>query len=148
MGRIQWMFYYTSAIKVMNNLSLRRVWRYQRGHQNLYKSKKYKHHNGQKKKLQNYKQPSTKHTHKTKDRVTQTPLNTVGELWCFGSVSSSCSTSCTHHVNLVQWVSDWCLMPNEQYFSYIYYHVQNKLQSMKWCRCLLCTRPTSLIGSF
>jgi len=44
--------------------------------------------NGQKKKkvkndLQNI-------THKTKDRVTRTPLKTEGELRCFGRVSSSC----------------------------------------------------------
>jgi hypothetical protein len=40
-------------------------------------------------------QRSTKHTHKTKDRVTQTPLKTLGELVCSGRVSSSCSTSGT-----------------------------------------------------
>jgi len=44
---------------------------------------------------------STKHTHKTNDRVTRTPLKTVGELRCSGSVSSSCSTSGTCRVNLV-----------------------------------------------
>jgi hypothetical protein len=31
-------------------------------------------------KVQKDKQRSTKHTHKTKDRVTRTPLKTVGEL--------------------------------------------------------------------
>ena len=41
------------------------------------KSKKNRQHNGQKKKD---KQRSTKHTHKTKDRVTRTPLKTGGEL--------------------------------------------------------------------
>jgi hypothetical protein len=40
-------------------------------------SKKDRQHNGQKKK---YKQRSTKHTYKTKDRVTRTPLKTGGEL--------------------------------------------------------------------
>jgi hypothetical protein len=44
---------------------------------------------------------STKHTHKTKDRVTRTPLNTECELRCSGRVSSSCSTSGTRRVNLV-----------------------------------------------
>ena len=39
------------------------------------KSKKYRQHNGQKKKDQ---QRSTKHTHKAKDRVTRTPLKTGG----------------------------------------------------------------------
>jgi len=34
-----------------------------------------------KKKKYKYKQRSTKHTHKTKDRVTRTPLKTGGELY-------------------------------------------------------------------
>ena len=41
------------------------------------------------------KQRYTKHTHKTKDRVTRTPLKTGDELRCSGMVSSSCSTSDT-----------------------------------------------------
>jgi len=45
-----------------------------------------KQHNGQKKKN---KQRSTKHTHKTKDRVTRTPLKTGGELRCSGTISHS-----------------------------------------------------------
>ena len=49
-------------------------------------SKKNRQHNGQEKK---YKQRSTRHTHKTKDRVTRTPLKTGGELRCSGGVSSS-----------------------------------------------------------
>ena len=64
-------------------------------------SKKNRQHNGQKKKVQKDKQRSTKHTYKTKDRVTRTPLNTGGELRCSGRVSSSCSTSGTRRVNLV-----------------------------------------------
>ena len=40
----------------------------------IHKSKKDRQHNGQKKKVQKDKQRSTKHTHKTKDRVTRTPL--------------------------------------------------------------------------
>jgi hypothetical protein len=55
-------------------------------------------HNGQKKKD---KQRYTKHIHKTKDRVTRTPLKTGGELRCSGRVSSSCSTSDTRRVILV-----------------------------------------------
>jgi predicted peroxiredoxin len=47
------------------------------------------------------KQRSTKHTHKTKDRVTRTPLKTGVELRCCGKVSSFCSTSGTRRVNLV-----------------------------------------------
>jgi hypothetical protein len=42
-----------------------------------------------------------KHTYKTKDRVTRTPLKTGGELRCSGRVGSSCSTSGTRRVNLV-----------------------------------------------
>jgi hypothetical protein len=44
---------------------------------------------------------ATKHTHKTKDRVTRTPLKTGGELRCSTRVSSSFSTSGTRRVNLV-----------------------------------------------
>ena len=61
-------------------------------------SKKNRQHNGQKKKD---KQRSTKHTHKTKDRIRGTPLETGGELRCSGRVSSSSSTSGTRHINLV-----------------------------------------------
>ena len=64
----------------------------------MVKRQKNRQHNGQKKK---YKQRSTKHTYKTKDRVTRTPLKPGGELRCSGRVSSSCSTSCTCRVNLV-----------------------------------------------
>ena len=39
-------------------------------------SKKNRQHNGQKEKGQKHIQQSTKHTHRTKDRVTQTPLKT------------------------------------------------------------------------
>jgi len=39
-------------------------------------SKKNRQHNGQKEKIQKDKQRSTKHTHKTKDRATQTPIKT------------------------------------------------------------------------
>jgi len=56
-------------------------------------SKKNRQHNRHKKKVQKDKHRSTKHTHKTKDRVKRTPLNNGGELRCSGRVSSSCSTS-------------------------------------------------------
>ena len=59
----------------------------------IHKSKKNRQHNGQKKKDT---QRSARHTHKTKDRVTQTPQKTRGELGCSGRVSSD-----THRVNLV-----------------------------------------------
>jgi hypothetical protein len=52
-------------------------------------------------KVRKDKQRSTKHTYKTKDRVTRTPSKTGDELRCSGRVSSSCSTSGTRRVNLV-----------------------------------------------
>ena len=52
-------------------------------------SKKNRQHNGQKKKVQKDKQRSTKHTYKTKDRVTRTTLKTGGELSCCERVSES-----------------------------------------------------------
>ena len=64
-------------------------------------SKKNRQHNDQKTEEQKDKQRSTKHTHKTKDRVIQTPLNSGGELRCSGRASSSCSTGDTCRVNLV-----------------------------------------------
>ena len=64
-------------------------------------SKKNKQHNGKKKRVKKDKQRSTKHTHKTKDRVTRTLLRTGGELRCSRRVRSSCSTSGTRRVNLV-----------------------------------------------
>ena len=54
-----------------------------------------------KEKVQRDKQRSKKHTHKTKDRVTGTPLKIAGELRCSESVSSSCSTSGTRRIGLV-----------------------------------------------
>ena len=76
------------------------------------KSKKNRQHNGQKKRYkitndylqhngQKDKQRSAIHTHKTKDRVTRTPLNTGAELRYSGMVDSYCTTSSTSRVNLV-----------------------------------------------
>ena len=76
-------------IFVVAVLIIRRVWRYQRSNQNPYIEED-----------QTTQWPKEKHTHKTKDRVTRTPLKTGGELRCSRRVSSSCSTSGTHHVNL------------------------------------------------
>jgi hypothetical protein len=61
------------------------------------KSKKNRKYNGQKDKQQ-----STAHTHKTKDRVTRTPLNTEGELRYSGNVGSSCTTSGTSRGFLIR----------------------------------------------
>jgi hypothetical protein len=79
---------------------LRRVWRYQRGNQKTYIDEEQT-TQWPKEKVQKYKQRSTKHTYKTKDRATRTPLKTGGELGCSGRVRSSCSTSDTRRVNLV-----------------------------------------------
>jgi hypothetical protein len=68
-------------IKELNKKSneLRRVWIYQRGNQNLYVEEEQT-TQWPKEKVQKDKQQSTKHTHKTKDQLTQTPLKTGGEL--------------------------------------------------------------------
>jgi ABC-type phosphate transport system auxiliary subunit len=60
------------------------------------KSKNNRQHNDQMKKVQKDKQRSPKHTYKTKDRETRTPLKT-GVL---RKGISSCSTSRTRRVNL------------------------------------------------
>jgi hypothetical protein len=78
----------------------RRVWRYQRGNQNPYIEEEQT-TQWPKEKVQKDKQRSTKHTHKTKHRVTRTPLKTGGELRWSGRVSSSCSTSDIRRANLV-----------------------------------------------
>jgi len=54
-----------------------------------------------KRKGQKDKQRSTKHTYKTKDRVTRIPLKIGCELRCFGRVGSSCFTSGARRGNLV-----------------------------------------------
>ena len=79
---------------------IRKVWRYQRGNQNLYIEEEQT-TQWPKGKVQKDQQRSTKHTLKTKDWVTRTPLKTGGELGCSGRVSSPCSTSDTRRVNLV-----------------------------------------------
>jgi hypothetical protein len=58
-----------------SNISLRRVWRYQRGNQNPYIEEEQT-TQWPKEKVQRDKQRSTKHTYKTKDRVTRTPVKT------------------------------------------------------------------------
>ena len=63
--------------------AVRRAWRYQMGNQNPYIEEQTT--QWPKEKLQKDKQRSTKHTHKTKDRVTQTPLKPR----CTGMVGSS-----------------------------------------------------------
>jgi hypothetical protein len=53
--------------------SIRRFWRYQRGNQKVY-IEELKTTEWPKEKVRKDKQRSTKHTHKTKDRVARTPL--------------------------------------------------------------------------
>jgi hypothetical protein len=93
--------------------SQRRIWRYQRVNQSLYIEEEQT-TKWPKEKVQKDQHRSTKHTHKTKNRVTWTPLKPVGKLRCSGRVSSSCTTSGTRHVNLVtnpvisrEWGKDW-----------------------------------------
>jgi hypothetical protein len=79
-------------------------------------------------KVQKDKQRSTKHTHKTKDRVTRTSPKTGGELMCSRRVSSSCSTSDTRRVNLVtkrvirhEWRTGKCLPQVEHIHSHLWH---------------------------
>jgi len=65
-------------------LYFRRVCRYQRSNQNRYIEEQRT--QWPKEKVQRDKQRSTKHTYKTKDRVTRTLLKTGGELRCSGRV--------------------------------------------------------------
>ena len=83
-----------------SNISLRRVWRYQRGNHNPYIEEEQT-TQWPKETVQKDKQRSTKLIYKTNDRVTRTPVKTSGELGCSGRVSISCSTSGTRRVNLV-----------------------------------------------
>ena len=54
-----------------------------------------------KEKGQKKKQRSAKHTRKTEERVTRTPLKPGDELRCSGRVNSASSTSGTRRINLV-----------------------------------------------
>ena len=59
--------------KLLLSVSVRRAWRYQRGNQNPYIEEEQT-AQSPKEKVQKDKQRSTKHTYKTTDRVTRTPL--------------------------------------------------------------------------
>ena len=74
--------------KIPNGQSESVYLRYQRGNQNPYMEEKQT-TQWPKEKVQKDKQRSTKHTYKTKDQVTRTPLKTGGELRYSGGVSSS-----------------------------------------------------------
>jgi hypothetical protein len=70
---------------VPTTLRIRWVWWYQRGNQNPYIEEEQT-TQWPKEKGQKDKQRSTKHTYKTKDRVTRTLLKTGGDLRCSGRV--------------------------------------------------------------
>jgi hypothetical protein len=90
---------------------LKRQRRYQMGNQYIEEEQT---RQWPKEKVQKDNERSTKHTHKTKDCVTQTLLQTGRELGCSGRLGSFCSTSCTRLVNLVtnlvisqEWGKNW-----------------------------------------
>ena len=95
-----WFFIFSLFIVLGYEFLARRIWRYQRGNQNPYFDEEQT-TQWPREKVQKDEQRSTKHTYKTKDRVTRTPLKTGGEIRFSGRVSSSCPTSDTRRVNLV-----------------------------------------------
>ena len=90
----------TILLGAMSAETIRRVWRYQRGNHNA-NIEEEQTTQWPKESVQKDKQRSTKHTHKTKDRVNSTSLKTGGELMFSERACSSCSTSDTRRVNLV-----------------------------------------------
>jgi len=80
------------------------------------------------------KEQSTKHTYKTKDRVTQTPLKNGDELRSSRRISSSCSTSDIRHV--IQVTNPHCPFRGvgqgmKQTYLYLWY----PLFQAQWDRC-------------
>ena len=65
--------------RLVMNIGVRSVYRYQRGNQNPYIEEEQT-TQWPNETVQKEKQRSTQHTHKTKDRVTPTPLKTGDEL--------------------------------------------------------------------
>jgi hypothetical protein len=79
------------------------------------------------------KQRSTKQTHKTKDRVTRTPLKIGGELRCSGRVSSSWSTTFPFRVGYIfsflsfQWENvKLCILAHYHMVPHIIYHIVSR----------------------
>jgi hypothetical protein len=116
-------------------IQLRRIWRYQRSNQNPYIEEEQT-TQWPKEKVQNDKQRSTKHTHKTNDRVTRTPLKTGGDLGCSGRVCSSYSINDTRRVNLVTNMT--CAL----FWLKVIRHYQNCPSFFDWWRLI-----TSLVSS-
>ena len=109
-----------------------------------------------KEKVQNDKQRSTKHTYKTKDRVTRTSLKTGSELRCSGRVSSSCSTSGTGRGNLVtnpvisrEWGRDQEVLTTSRTFvTQIFHNGQPSLGGdRKMFEVMTSTLPKGTLGS-
>jgi hypothetical protein len=101
------------------------VWRYQRGNQNLYIEKEQT-TQWTKEKGQNDKQRSTKHTHKTKDRVTWIALKTGDELRCSGKVGyrfllSPCWLSLLLCVKITLTCTSLFLNKNNVMFKFYFY---------------------------
>ena len=71
-SRYRKIIYVRFCILTRDDIHVRRVWRYQGGNQNPYIEEQTS--QWLKEKVQKDKQRSTKHTYKTKDRVTRTPL--------------------------------------------------------------------------
>jgi hypothetical protein len=72
---------------------IRRVWRYQRGNQNLL-IEEWQTRQWQKEKVQKDKQRSTKHTYRTKDWVTRTPPKTGGGGRCSSYMEAGAPVIC------------------------------------------------------
>ena len=87
-----------------------------------------------KEKVQKEKQRSIKHTHKTKDRVTRTPLKTGDELRCFGSISSSCSITDTRRVYLLQTRRWYCKLKSNKI-------MLSLKQQCIFLQCFVCNTP-------
>jgi hypothetical protein len=92
-----------------------RVWRYQRRNQNPYIEEELTTQRP-KEKVQKDKQRSTKHTHKTKDGVTWTPLKTRGV------------NTCHYSKNIIKYM--------------LVYHIKRVVCLCVWCECKL---PSILI---
>jgi RsiW-degrading membrane proteinase PrsW (M82 family) len=119
----------------------RRVWRYQRVIR-IRKWKNDRQHNGQKKKDKRKNNDLQSITHKTKERVTRTPLKTRCELRCSGRVSSSCSIRRNiffEKVKLYKTQYDGLTSrSNNQLIQHIYisFHIIILLILLLYCSCL------------
>jgi hypothetical protein len=128
------MFMICFALLPYRPVNGRRVWRYQRGNQNPYIEEKQQTTQWPKEKVEKDKQWFTKHTRKTKDRVTWTALRIEGELGCSGRVSSNDFCLCFILYNTIILVLKW-------YF----YHLFRRRQ---WYYLLLLLWPGVAKGTF